>query len=77
MTRGEFDPGREADALTAEPPRTARRVRPNAASEHAVRLEAAIAARDSAMFPALIAEDGVAIDHRRALRTTARHHSRT
>src|SRR6185295_20411069 len=48
-----FEPDRVADALarfdelTAEPPRAARRVRPNAATAAAARIDAAFAARDA------------------------------
>ncbi len=64
-----FDPDRDADALarfdalTAEPPRRARRVRPNSATANAVRLDAAIAARDAEAFPCLYADDFELLHH--------------
>ncbi len=64
-----FDSDREDDglarfdALTAEPSRPARRVRPNAATEHVTRVDAAIASRDLASIAALWAERAETIDH--------------
>jgi class 3 adenylate cyclase/tetratricopeptide (TPR) repeat protein len=51
------------DALIAEPPRPARRVRPNAATAHQARLAVAVAERRAEDFPDLVAENAVFIDH--------------
>ncbi len=64
-----FDADREADALarfdalTTEPPRPARRVRPNAATANARRVEAAVAARDADAFEQLIGDDATELHH--------------
>ena len=66
-----FEPEHEAEALarfdelTAAPPaRPARcRVRPNAATAHAARLDAAIAAQDADAVPALVSAEMEALDH--------------
>ncbi|MGH7895900.1 MAG: nuclear transport factor 2 family protein [Candidatus Binatia bacterium] len=73
VTRTEqFDADREAEALARFDELTAelaavsparRLVRANAATAHAARLEAAIAARDSDAFPTLLAEHDETIDH--------------
>jgi ketosteroid isomerase-like protein/tetratricopeptide (TPR) repeat protein len=70
LTRMEwFDADREAealahfDSLADESLRPARRVRPNAATANAARLEAAIAARDANAFPALFAESAESVHH--------------
>jgi hypothetical protein len=68
----QFDVGHEAEALArfeelsvgpapARPPR--RRVRPNAASEHAARLNAAMAARNVGALPTLFADQVEGVDH--------------
>ena len=63
LTRAEqFDVGHEAealarfDALAVEPLAARRRVRPNAATENALRLDAAIAARDAEAIAELVAD---------------------
>jgi ketosteroid isomerase-like protein len=66
-----FDPDRDAEALArfdelvAEPsaPRPVRRVRPNAATANAARIDAAIASRDLDAAAAEIAEETESIDH--------------
>jgi class 3 adenylate cyclase len=66
-----FDTDRETDALArfdarvAEPApqRLARRVRPNAATVHAARFDAVIAARDAASLPTLFTNAAEAEDH--------------
>ena len=64
-----FDPDREADALarfdelTAEPPRPARRVRPNAATSNVDRMHDAILARNADAISALLAERVETLDH--------------
>jgi len=70
LTRVEwFDADREAealarfDSLTAESPRSKRRVRPNAATANATRLEAALAARDESAFPAVFAQSAESVHH--------------
>jgi ketosteroid isomerase-like protein len=58
------------DELTFEPPPARpvrRRILPNAATAHAARLDAAIAARDTDALPALFAEDAVSKDHKTGL----------
>ncbi len=74
----QFDVGHEAEALArfdelaatpspAAPSRPAathkRRVRPNAATANAARVDAAIAARDGDVLPSLLADDGEFMDH--------------
>jgi len=70
VTRMEwFEPGREADALArfdelaAEPPMLERRVRPNAATANAARLDAVFASRDVDAFMPHMAEDLVSVHH--------------
>src|SRR5206468_5462611 len=66
-----FEADREAealarfDALTAEPTpvRPARRVRPNAATANAARLDAVIAARDDDTLATLFADEMEVVDH--------------
>jgi hypothetical protein len=67
-----FDIGREEEALarfdelTAGPlasRATRRRVTPNAATAHAARLDASIAARDGDALPTLFAEESAVVDH--------------
>ncbi|MFI5315625.1 MAG: nuclear transport factor 2 family protein [Myxococcota bacterium] len=64
-----FEPEREGealarfDALTAESPKRARRLRPNAATANAARLQAAISARDAGAFPALFTENAKSVHH--------------
>jgi class 3 adenylate cyclase len=70
ITRWErFDHDRAADALarfdalTAELPPPTRRVRPNRATAHTARLDAAITQRDPDALTALFAEDSETLDH--------------
>ncbi len=65
----QFDPDRESDALarfdalTSEPARPARRVRPNTATVQQARLESAVAARDIAACAELFPDDTEVVDH--------------
>src|SRR5262249_49489413 len=70
VTRWEqFDAEQDADALarfdalTAEPPRPARRVRPNAATANAARLDSLVAARDAAGYPTILTDDIRVVHH--------------
>ena len=75
LTRIElFDADRDAEALArfdeltplaarTRAPRSARRVRPNAATAHAARLDAAIAARDADALATLLADESEVVDH--------------
>ncbi len=64
-----FDADREADALarfdalTAERTRPARRIRPNAATDHAARMTSAYAARDLDAIIASVTETWETVDH--------------
>jgi class 3 adenylate cyclase/ketosteroid isomerase-like protein len=64
-----FDAGRDAevlarfDELTAGPPKSERRVRPNAATANVARVDAAIAARDEQALPTVFAEGSEGVDH--------------
>ncbi len=64
-----FEPGQMEEALasfdelTAEPGQVERRVRPNAATANAARLEAVIAARDVDALPALLADGMAVVNH--------------
>ncbi len=63
-----FDADREDEALTrfdelVATPRPRRRVRPNAATAHAARLDAAVAARDAGALSALFSDGSKGMDH--------------